>query len=81
MSYGEALFADDMRLILKVMDALTDGSDSTEDDVCFVGNIFVQRGEVVKGVIFTDEDGAVYAPALCRDCVLAASDAESDGAK
>jgi hypothetical protein len=81
MNYGEGLFADDMRLILKAMDALNSGSDDTEGDICFIGTILVQEGEVLKGVIHTDEEGAFYVPSLCRDCIPATESTESDGAK
>jgi hypothetical protein len=80
MDWDEGLLADDMRLILKVMDALNQGSDDIESGLCFTGNISVSDGESLKGVIQTDESGAFYVPALCRDCVPAVT-TESDGAK
>jgi len=82
MESVESLCAIDMRFILKMMDALDDIShEGMKAGLRFSGNIEVFDEDDLKGVIQLDKDLTFYVPALCRDCVPVANDAESDGAK
>jgi hypothetical protein len=81
MESVESLCAIDMRLILKMMDALDDIShEGMNAGLRFYGNIEVFDEDDLKGVIQLDEDLTVYVPALCRECVPVVT-TESDGAK
>lgn len=81
MENVESLCAIDMRLILKIMDALDDIShEGMNAGFRFSGNIQVFDEGYLKGVIQLDEDLTVYVPASCRDSIPVI-EAESDGAK
>ena len=83
MENGECLLADDMRLILAVMDALIEADFDYDSGMILSGSIQVLNPDTdtLKGTILTDESGVVYVPSVCLDCVPVAETTESDGAK
>ena len=82
MESVERLYAIDMRLILKMMDAIDDIShEGMNAGFRFSGNIEVFDEGDLKGVIQLDDDLTVYVPAVCRDCIPVSEATESDGAK
>jgi hypothetical protein len=81
MENVESLCAIDMRLILKMMDALDDIShEGMNAGFRFSGNIKIFDEDDLKGVIQLDEDLTVYVPAVCPDCAPVI-ETESEGAK